>query len=162
MEASIRLSGLGGGGGVPVSRAATDAVVLPGENEVKELLVYCFVNIRQDGTVFSEEEPTMLDSFEASTLERVYHYKEGAADNDLLLTSDGDGYRVTFGVPRDEYCRYFKLVANGGGVPADVVAVSIKDSGTGALADRSAATRFVSVGCPQFFPAGGRGGTRLA
>lgn len=162
MEASIRLSGLGGGGGVPVSRAATDAVVLPGENEVKELLVYCFVNIRQDGTVFSEEEPTMLDSFEASTLERVYHYKEGAADNDLLLTSDGDGYRVTFGVPRDEYHRYFKLVANGGAVPADVVAVSIKDSGTGALADRSTATRFVSVGCPQFFPAGGMGGTPLS
>lgn len=162
MEASIRLSGLGGGGGVPVSRAATDAVVLPGENEVKELLVYCFVNIRQNRTVFSEEEMEMPGSSGESTLERVYRYTEGAADNDLLLTSDGDGYRVTFGVPRDEYRRYFKLVANGGAVPAGVVAVSIKDSGTGALADRSTATRFVSVGCPQFFPAGGMGGTPLS
>lgn len=157
MEASIRLSGLGGGGGVPVSRAATDAVVLPGENEVKELLVYCFVNILQSGESFWEDGTGMGGTIDESTLERVYHYKEGAADNDLLLTPDGDGYRVTFGVLQDEYCRYFKVVANGGGAPNGITAVPIIDSGTGVLADRTSATRFLSVGCPQFFPSGGRG-----
>lgn len=119
-EVHLYLKGLGNGGGVPVTRAS-GPVTLPGESMVDEIVVYCFVNLNQSGTSVEISNYGTEDGG-VSTLERVYHYKSGTSGNDLVLASDGDGYRISLGVLRDDKLRYFVIHANAGAVPAQIVA----------------------------------------
>lgn len=117
-EVHLYLKGLGNGGGVPVTRAS-GLVTLPGESTVDEIVVYSLVNKNPEGTTFSIENGS--DSY--ATLERCYHYKSGATGNDLVVTPDGDGYRISLGVLKDNYMRYFVMHANAGGVLTTTSAV---------------------------------------
>lgn len=114
-EVHLYLKGLGNGGGVPVSRAS-GVVTLPGENTVEEIVVYCFVNLDTGGSTVTMMGLDSKFNGDASTLERVYHYKAGASDNDLFVASDADGYRISLGVVKDDNKRLFVIHANAGGV----------------------------------------------
>lgn len=118
-EVHLYLKGLGNGGGVPVSRAS-GVVTLPGENTVEEIVVYCFVNLDTGGSTVTMMGLDSKFNGDASTLERVYHYKAGASDNDLFVASDADGYRISLGVVKDDNKRLFVIHANAGGVATEL------------------------------------------
>lgn len=118
-EVHLYLKGLGNGGGVPVSRAS-GVVTLPGENTVEEIVVYCFVNLDTGGSTVTMMGLDSKSDGDASTLERVYHYKAGASDNDLFVASDADGYRISLGVVKDDNKRLFVIHANAGGVATEL------------------------------------------
>lgn len=91
----MNVSGIGG----TVATRANENITLPGEVEIKTLDLYCF-----KGT------GTNPDDF---TLERKYHYAKLGTENDLALTPVGDGYQVSFGVPKGGTDnRAFVLIAN--------------------------------------------------
>ena len=125
-EVNIRLGGITASGTVPASRS-NDAVSLPGESRIDELVVYCFVDIDRDGQVVTTP---LLNNY---TLERKYHYKANAAENDLVLTADGDSYRISIPVPEDSHFRCFKIQVNmgdGSGATAVAVSEAIRSSAT--------------------------------
>lgn len=125
-EVNIRLGGITASGTVPASRS-NDAVSLPGESRIDELVVYCFVDIDRDGQVVTTP---LLNNY---TLERKYHYKANAAENDLVLTADGDSYRISILVPEDSHFRCFKIQVNmgdGSGATAVAVSEAIRSSAT--------------------------------
>lgn len=125
-EVHLYLKGLGNGGGVPVSRAS-GVVTLPGENTVEEIVVYCFVNLDTGGSTVTMMGLDSKSDGDASTLERVYHYKAGASDNDLFVASDADGYRISLGVVKDDNKRLFVIHANAGGVATELYNVNLID-----------------------------------
>lgn len=125
-EVHLYLKGLGNGGGVPVSRAS-GVVTLPGENTVEEIVVYCFVNLDTGGSTVTMMGLDSKSDGDASTLERVYHYKAGASDNDLFVASDADGYRISLGVVKDDNKRLFVIHANAGGVADELYNVNLID-----------------------------------
>lgn len=147
---NIRLGGLGSAA-VPAGRAGDDPAgdlggsstpTTPGsaaENTIEELTIYSFVGIDTTGAVYAAEAESGRYRFE-STLERMYHYKAGAADNDMLLTADGNGYSVAIPVQKDIYFRSFYAKANAGNAPASFVAVPVFQSDGTTLNNRTGAS----------------------
>ena len=137
---SIRLDGMGNTA-VPVGRAGDDAPATPAENAIEELTIYSFVGINPEGGTYdpAAAENGRLYTFDF-TLERVYRYKAGSDNNDMLLSADGNGYSVAIPVQKDSYYRRFYIKANAGDAPASAVAVPIYQTGTTILADRTNAT----------------------
>lgn len=149
---NIRLGGLGNAA-VPAGRANDDAAGIPGdgsstpttpgsvaENTIEELTIYSFVGIDPDGIVYDPVAASEGRYRFEFTLERVYHYKAGAADNDMLLTADGNGYSVAIPVQKDNYLRSFYVKANAGNAPFSFVAVPVFQSDGTTLSDRTSAT----------------------
>lgn len=149
---NIRLGGLGNAA-VPAGRANDDAAGIPGdgsstpttpgsaaENTIEELTIYSFVGITPEGTIYDETAASEGRYPFESTLERVYHYKAGAADNDMLLTADGNGYSVALPVQKDIYLRSFYVKANAGNAPTSFVAVPVFQSDGTTLSDRTNAS----------------------
>lgn len=150
----IRLAGMSNVA-VPVSRAGddapgldTDPPVLPAlpadtiaENLIDELTVYGFVGINPEGTAYTPSSAGSIgrEIFEF-TLERVYHYKKGSDNNDMLLTADGTGYTMAIPVQTDKYYRKFYIKANAGTAPAAFTAVPVFEADGNTLKDRTAAT----------------------
>ncbi|WP_099291643.1 hypothetical protein [Butyricimonas sp. Marseille-P3923] len=137
---SIRLDGMGNTA-VPVGRAGDDAPATPAENAIEELTIYSFVGINPEGGTYdpAAAENGRLYTFDF-TLERVYRYKAGSDNNDMLPSADGNGYSVAIPVQKDSYYRRFYIKANAGDAPASAVAVPIYQTGTPSFADRTNAT----------------------
>jgi len=126
-KVDIRLGGITVSGSVPATRGS-DAISLPGESGIGELVVYSFVNL--------DVSNNLLDEYDQAnyTLERKYHYKANATGNDLVLTADGSNYRVSIPVPAaDGYLRSFVIQVNmgdGSGATAVAIEESVRTSAT--------------------------------
>ena len=109
---SMKINGLGG---TVVTRAAGDNIIaLPGEVKIEKLDLYSFVDLDNQSSS-AAITGTGADDLKKYTLERIYRYKALGDENDLVLTPVGDGYRVSYGVPKgDGRTRRFVLVVNDG------------------------------------------------
>ena len=107
---SMKINGLGG---TVVTRAAGDNIIaLPGEVKIEKLDLYSFVDLNNQSSS-AAITGTSADDLKGYTLERIYRYKALGYENDLVLTPVGDGYRVSYGVPKgDGRTRRFVLVVN--------------------------------------------------
>lgn len=107
---SMKINGLGG---TVVTRAAGDNIIaLPGEVKIEKLDLYSFVDLDNQSSS-AAITGTSADNLKGYTLERIYRYKALGDENDLVLTPVGDGYRVSYGVPKgDGRTRRFVLVVN--------------------------------------------------
>lgn len=107
---SMKINGLGG---TVVTRAAGDNIIaLPGEVKIEKLDLYSFVDLDNQSSS-AAITGTSADDLKKYTLERIYRYKALGNENDLVLTPVGDGYRVSYGVPKgDGRTRRFVLVVN--------------------------------------------------
>lgn len=107
---SMKINGLGG---TVVTRAAGDNIIaLPGEVKIEKLDLYSFVDLDNQSSS-AAITGTSADDLKKYTLERIYRYKALGDENDLVLTPVGDGYRVSYGVPKgDGRTRRFVLVVN--------------------------------------------------
>lgn len=96
-----------------VTRAAGDNIIaLPGEVKIEKLDLYSFVDLDNQSSS-AAITGTGADDLKKYTLERIYRYKALGDENDLVLTPVGDGYRVSYGVPKgDGRTRRFVLVVN--------------------------------------------------
>lgn len=96
-----------------VTRAAGDNIIaLPGEVKIEKLDLYSFVDLDNQSSS-AAITGTSADDLKKYTLERIYRYKALGNENDLVLTPVGDGYRVSYGVPKgDGRTRRFVLVVN--------------------------------------------------
>ena len=111
------------------------------ENVIEELVIYSFVGIAPDGTIYdaAAAESNLNYNFEF-TLERKYCCKTGVSDNDMLLTADGNGYSVAIPVQKDNYLRRFMVKVNAGYASNFFVAVPVFQSDGITLNDRTGAT----------------------
>ena len=96
-----------------VTRAAGDNIIaLPGEVKIEKLDLYSFVDLNNQSSS-AAITGTSADDLKGYTLERIYRYKALGYENDLVLTPVGDGYRVSYGVPKgDGRTRRCVLVVN--------------------------------------------------
>lgn len=136
---SMKINGLGG---TVVTRAAGDNIIaLPGEVKIEKLDLYSFVDLDNQSSS-AAITGTGADDLKKYTLERIYRYKALGNENDLVLTPVGDGYRVSYGVPKgDGRTRRFVLVVNDGERSSTALtALSLSAAGEGN--DRSTASVF--------------------
>lgn len=125
-----------------VTRAAGDNIIaLPGEVKIEKLDLYSFVDLNNQSSS-AAITGTSADDLKGYTLERIYRYKALGDENDLVLTPVGDGYRVSYGVPKgDGRTRRFVLVVNDGERSSTALtALSLSAAGEGN--DRSTASVF--------------------
>lgn len=125
-----------------VTRAAGDNIIaLPGEVKIEKLDLYSFVDL-DNQSPSAAITGTGADDLKGYTLERIYRYKALGDENDLVLTPVGDGYRVSYGVPKgDGRTRRFVLVVNDGERSSTALtALSLSAAGEGN--DRSTASVF--------------------
>ncbi len=125
-----------------VTRAAGDNIIaLPGEVKIEKLDLYSFVDLNNQSSS-AAITGTSADDLKGYTLERIYRYKALGNENDLVLTPVGDGYRVSYGVPKgDGRTRRFVLVVNDGERSSTALtALSLSAAGEGN--DRSTASVF--------------------
>lgn len=125
-----------------VTRAAGDNIIaLPGEVKIEKLDLYSFVDLDNQSSS-AAITGTGADDLKKYTLERIYRYKALGDENDLVLTPVGDGYRVSYGVPKgDGRTRRFVLVVNDGERSSTALtALSLSAAGEGN--DRSTASVF--------------------
>lgn len=125
-----------------VTRAAGDNIIaLPGEVKIEKLDLYSFVDLDNQSSS-AAITGTSADDLKGYTLERIYRYKALGDENDLVLTPVGDGYRVSYGVPKgDGRTRRFVLVVNDGERSSTALtALSLSAAGEGN--DRSTASVF--------------------
>lgn len=125
-----------------VTRAAGDNIIaLPGEVKIEKLDLYSFVDLNNQSSS-AAITGTGADDLKGYTLERIYRYKALGDENDLVLTPVGDGYRVSYGVPKgDGRTRRFVLVVNDGERSSTALtALSLSAAGEGN--DRSTASVF--------------------
>lgn len=125
-----------------VTRAAGDNIIaLPGEVKIEKLDLYSFVDLDNQSSS-AAITGTGADDLKGYTLERIYRYKALGDENDLVLTPVGDGYRVSYGVPKgDGRTRRFVLVVNDGERSSTALtALSLSAAGEGN--DRSTASVF--------------------
>lgn len=125
-----------------VTRAAGDNIIaLPGEVKIEKLDLYSFVDLDNQSSS-AAITGTSADDLKGYTLERIYRYKALGDENDLVLTPVGDGYRVSYGVPKgDGRTRRFVLVVNDGERSSTALtALAVTTAGVGN--DRSTAAVF--------------------
>lgn len=125
-----------------VTRAAGDNIIaLPGEVKIEKLDLYSFVDLNNQSSS-AAITGTGADDLKGYTLERIYRYKALGDENDLVLTPVGDGYRVSYGVPKgDGRTRRFVLVVNDGERnTSNLTALAVTTAGVGN--DRSTASVF--------------------
>lgn len=125
-----------------VTRAAGDNIIaLPGEVKIEKLDLYSFVDLDNQSSS-AAITGTSADDLKKYTLERIYRYKALGDENDLVLTPVGDGYRVSYGVPKgDGRTRRFVLVVNDGERnTSNLTALAVTTAGVGN--DRSTASVF--------------------
>lgn len=125
-----------------VTRAAGDNIIaLPGEVKIEKLDLYSFVDLDNQSSS-AAITGTGADDLKEYTLERIYRYKALGGENDLVLTPVGDGYRVSYGVPKgDGRTRRFVLVVNDGErSTSKLTALAVTTAGVGN--DRGTASVF--------------------
>lgn len=125
-----------------VTRAAGDNIIaLPGEVKIEKLDLYSFVDLNNQSSS-AAITGTSADDLKGYTLERIYRYKALGGENDLVLTPVGDGYRVSYGVPKgDGRTRRFVLVVNDiDRTSTALMALAVTTAGVGN--DRSTAAVF--------------------